>query len=164
MNRLVKAGVAAAAGIALLMGGAGTLAYWNAQADLSAGTINSGHLTLTSNNDGKWDKSLAFIVPGDKVTYTGTYTLSAKGDNLKVDVAATVPSVTGHAPIAVTPTVAVDATAVDPATPVRVGPGEHSVTVKVVVDFPWGSATPGNEAQDQTIALGNVVVTATQVQ
>lgn len=164
MNKLVKAGIAAAAGIALLMGGAGTLAYWNASADLSAGTISSGHLTLKPVGVGAWDEDLDHIVPGDKVTYTGTYALSAVGDNLEVEVGATVPSVSGFDAITVTSTVTVDGDPIPAGDTVTLAAGEHPVIVSVVVDFPWGDADPGDEDQDETIALGDVEVTATQVQ
>ncbi len=47
MHRYAKAGIAVAAGAALLLGGFGTFALWNDSANLDAGTVASGQLELT---------------------------------------------------------------------------------------------------------------------
>src|SRR5690606_22161335 len=67
MNKLLKGSIAGAAGIALLLGGAGTLAYWNSSADLGGGTVNSGTLTI-ANNGAATVTGPTTIVPGDSVT------------------------------------------------------------------------------------------------
>ena len=46
MNKLVKGAVAGAAGIALLLGGAGTFALWNASTNVSTGSISTGTLAF----------------------------------------------------------------------------------------------------------------------
>jgi alternate signal-mediated exported protein len=98
MNKLVKGSIAGAAGIALLLGGAGTLATWNSSANvlssgaaITAGTLDIKAHTFTSSEtdtDG-WKvngtaKDLASfkIVPGDQLTYTKTFDVTATGDNL----------------------------------------------------------------------------------
>ena len=46
MNKLTKAAIAGGVGIALLLGGAGTLATWNTSTNISGGTIVAGSLTI----------------------------------------------------------------------------------------------------------------------
>jgi alternate signal-mediated exported protein len=92
MNKLTKATIAGAVGVALLLGGAGTLATWNSSASISGGTIVSGNLLVdsTSTAAGYWQlnggsklATPAFtVVPGDVVTYTKTVNVTATGDNL----------------------------------------------------------------------------------
>ncbi|GAA0992975.1 alternate-type signal peptide domain-containing protein [Subtercola frigoramans] len=92
MNRLVKGAIAGAAGIALLLGGAGTFAYWNSSATISGGTIVAGNLVVSDPgpagvwtiNGGSTPIVLAGykIVPGDVLTYTKTMHIVATGDNL----------------------------------------------------------------------------------
>ena len=48
MNKFVKGSVAAGAGMVLLLGGAGSLAYWNTSTDLGASAINAGSLDISS--------------------------------------------------------------------------------------------------------------------
>ncbi|MBX3094477.1 MAG: alternate-type signal peptide domain-containing protein [Cryobacterium sp.] len=81
MNKLTKASIAGAAGIALLLGGAGTLALWNDSASITAGDITSGTLTIDGSS-GTWDNEWDLWVPGDVATYDGTLTIGATGDNL----------------------------------------------------------------------------------
>ncbi len=163
MNKLTKAGIATAAGIALLMGGAGTLAFWNDQAELAGGTVNTGHLTLTSNGDGAWDEDLDFIVPGDTVTYTETLELEVEGDNIKVDIAADTGALATYDAITVTPTVTVLDEDSDPVSLSNLTRGTYTVEVEVVVTFPWGTDTPGDEDEGISIDFNDIVITATQV-
>ncbi|MEO8093358.1 MAG: alternate-type signal peptide domain-containing protein [Pseudolysinimonas sp.] len=106
MNKLTKGAIAGAAGIILLMGGAGSLAYWNdsATAGPATGTtITAGTLTISAVDAGVWKKQFfnavptqvgsdvavtnaglaaVRIVPGNKLTYTQTFNLNATGDDL----------------------------------------------------------------------------------
>jgi alternate signal-mediated exported protein len=93
MNKFTKASVAGAVGIALLLGGAGSFATWNANASLSAGSITAGSMALTATG-GTWsnitakhtgpitDQAGFRMVPGDTLEYTGTLTISSEGDDL----------------------------------------------------------------------------------
>src|SRR5690606_34468068 len=86
MNKLLKGSIAGAAGIVLLLGGAGTLAYWNDSANLTnAGSISSGVLNVEADAaaPGSWNNSISLIVPGDTRTFTQSLDLAATGDNLK---------------------------------------------------------------------------------
>jgi alternate signal-mediated exported protein len=98
MNKLVKGAIATAAGVALLMGGAGTFAYWNSSVGVTGGTIVAGNLLVSdaTPTDGTWTvqkngtgtavavPSIASFVasPGDKFTYTKTVKITATGNNL----------------------------------------------------------------------------------
>jgi alternate signal-mediated exported protein len=104
MNKLTKGAIAGAAGIALLMGGAGTLAYWNDSSDVLASgqSISSGDLTLGTSGSPAWTvkpwngtasgSAVAIpsigsfkMVPGDVLEYAKTVTLDAVGTTLKVE-------------------------------------------------------------------------------
>ena len=88
MNKFAKGSLAAGAGVVLLLGGAGTLAYWNDSAELTGGTVNAGELTLTPvEGSGKWAPELTTWVPGDESTYSQTLQLVATGDNIQGTIA-----------------------------------------------------------------------------
>ncbi|WP_309068410.1 alternate-type signal peptide domain-containing protein [Microbacterium sp.] len=82
MNKFAKGSIAAAAGIVLLLGGVGSLAYWNDSADLDGVAVNAGQLELTA-AAGSWgaDKIGAWV-PGDEATYETTLSLKTSGDNI----------------------------------------------------------------------------------
>src|SRR5699024_4692180 len=88
MNKFAKGSVAAGAGLVLLLGGAGTLAYWNDSAELANGSINAGTLTLEADNDllaASIAEQPALWVPGDEHTFSTELTLAAEGDNISGD-------------------------------------------------------------------------------
>jgi alternate signal-mediated exported protein len=100
MRNSIKAALAATTGAALLLGGAGSLAYWSDEEVIPGGTINGGSLDLTSADCGVgWElngEGVTFnfsrpLVPGDVLTKTCSYVLDATGDNLQADVAASAP-------------------------------------------------------------------------
>jgi alternate signal-mediated exported protein len=117
MNKLVKGAIAGAAGIVLLMGGAGSLAYWNdsAQAGPASGSnsITAGTLTITAQNAGTWTKgmynnagtqtvapaavanlSAVKIVPGNRLVYTQVFNVVGTGDDLFFTIGSTNGAVT----------------------------------------------------------------------
>jgi alternate signal-mediated exported protein len=95
MNKLIKGAVAGTAAIALLLGGAGTFALWNDSASASMGTISSGTLDITKVSAPVWtdlstnavigDISTFALVPGDKISYSQTVSVAARGNNLKAE-------------------------------------------------------------------------------
>jgi alternate signal-mediated exported protein len=110
MNKLTKAVVATAAGVALLMGGAGTFAYWNDSVGITGGTITAGNLTVVDATpaDGVWTVSKdgtgtpvtvaninTFVAsPGDKFVYTKSVKINATGNNLVATLALAPGSIT----------------------------------------------------------------------
>lgn len=102
MNKVAKGTIAAATGVVLLLGGAGSLAYWNAGADgWSQSTITAGALKIATAQAGVWelgqydaanaemvglkqitDPASVQIVPGSRLVYTQTYNLTATGNDL----------------------------------------------------------------------------------
>jgi alternate signal-mediated exported protein len=165
MNKLVKGSIATAAGIALLMGGAGSLALWNDSTDVDAGTINSGTLTIASTGDGAWDETIAYIVPGDYLTYTETFEVVAIGDNLDAELESNIAALTSTIDgVAVT----TDFTVLDGTTPVvpvagvySFADGTYTVAVEITVDF--DDLTAGLDGQDDTLDLSDVTITLQQV-
>lgn len=105
MNKLLKGAIAGAAGVALLLGGAGTFAYWNSSTAISGGTIVAGNLAVTDPGPaGVWTANgsatpivLAnyLVVPGDVLTYTKTMSVTATGNNLVATLALSTASITG---------------------------------------------------------------------
>ncbi|GAA2237404.1 alternate-type signal peptide domain-containing protein [Herbiconiux moechotypicola] len=96
MNKLAKGAIAGAAGLVLLLGGAGTFAYWNSTADIAGGTITAGNLLVentggagvwTDQNGTTINIATYRIVPGDTLTYTDTLTVTAVGNNLVAELA-----------------------------------------------------------------------------
>jgi len=98
MNKLLKGSIAGAAGIALLLGGAGTFALWNDSAAASGGTVQSGALSVALKGSAAWKDISADavggttwapatdkLVPGDTVTYTQQVDVTATGKNLKAN-------------------------------------------------------------------------------
>lgn len=117
MNKLVKGAIAGAAGIVLLMGGAGSLAYWNdtAQAGPASGSnsITAGTLTITAQNAGTWTKGMynnagtqtvapaavanlsnVRVVPGNRLVYTQVFNVVGTGDDLFFTIGSTNGAVT----------------------------------------------------------------------
>ena len=102
MNKLTKATIAGAAGVALLLGGAGTFATWNAtgpsvgtqsivSGSLVAGTPATGSWSVAHLNTGStsvyWTSAATTLAaykasPGDQLTYTTTVPITVSGTNL----------------------------------------------------------------------------------
>jgi len=188
MNKFTKAGIATAAAVALLMGGAGTLAYWNSTAALGAGTaITAGNLKVEPTGTGAWtgiaDIANYRIVPGDTLTFTQQVTVTAQGDTLvaKLELApdaieaasgadadvALASLLTHSATIALNGT-ATNGTVGGTATSVTFDPSGSGVMtavldVTVTVTFPDGSADADNEAKLGSVSLDDFGVVLTQV-
>lgn len=95
MNKTTKGALGASAAAVLLLGGAGSLAYWTDATTLNGGSITSGSLALSAPScDADWKYTTANgvvaagstvvkVVPGDTITKTCRFTVTATGDNLK---------------------------------------------------------------------------------
>ena len=95
MDRLTKAAIATGGAAVLLLGGAGTMAYWTASPTVTGTDFTSGTLSATGvGTHGIGPRqafaagtAVALVVPGDKVKSTCSVTVSGTGDHLKVTAA-----------------------------------------------------------------------------
>ena len=162
MKKSTKGVVAAGAAAAILLGGAGTLAYWTAQDTVDAGDITSGSITLTDVVCGAdWLEdgvAVALIVPGDTVTKQCTGTLTLVGDHIGATVALDDASV-ATAEAAFNDEVDITATMTSPAATVTT-PDVYDVTVYITAVFDGAGAT--NESQGDTGDLNALELVATQ--
>ena len=182
MKKVTKATIAAVAAGALLLGGAGTIARWQAQQTIDAGTVETGHLNLTTNGEGNWqdisnpeapepfDPATQQLVPGDVVAFSQTATIDAEGKNiagsLSVDQAATaLGALEGY----VTVDLQVDASAPGiteeaDGTLSFADPGTYSVPFLITVTFAEGAVgdTPPS-TYDQPLDLEALTLTLDQV-
>jgi len=184
MNKIAKGAIAGGLGVALLLGGAGTLAYWTGSASVgTASTITAGNLAVTSTGTGTWTKTnngttttindiASFkIVPGDKLTYSRSVTITAVGDNLKatasLGTAAITAATTGDATANAALATALGASAVvqiDGAATATITPASASShTVTATIDWPFGTDGTGNTAKTGAVDLSGFNVTVTQV-
>jgi alternate signal-mediated exported protein len=180
MNKSTKGALAAAAGAVLLLGGAGSLAYWNDAATVAGGTINSGKLSLTDTTTGggcaasvwtidsaetpagvTFNPASDTVVPGDVLTKHCTYKINAAGTHLRATVATSGGAATGTLATALTTsgTFTVGGAA---ATTVTSADDGKTLDATVKVTFPYG-ATADNSTQLKTATLSSFVVTLTQV-
>lgn len=179
MHKIVTGTIAGAAGIALLLGGAGTFALWNASASSAASSVSSGTLTLSANNDGAWtditngrstaiNPSTALMVPGNTFQFTQTLNIGATGQDLKANLTYATQSITGDSALlaatqktlAVTSSSATVVQSTSNANTFVVSPSASTSTVKVVftITLP-SSATTG---QNGSINVGALAFTLTQ--
>jgi alternate signal-mediated exported protein len=187
MNKLTKGAIASAAGIILLMGGAGTLASWNASSTAGASqAISAGQLAVNTPGTGVWtqgtsttaiDPATFKIVPGDTLTYSQTFNLAASGNNLLFTVAATSGALTATSASAADSKLLAQTTAAasfvvtggniaasTSANTYKVtsNSGSNTVTIKMTVSFPYAAAD--NLSMLGSVTLGTGAITLTQTQ
>jgi alternate signal-mediated exported protein len=173
MKKSTKGAFAAGTAAVLLLGGVGTLAYWSDSETITGTTVGSGQLDLLLLACDDWqldatggtglDLGTREIVPGDSLTKTCTYTLTAEGDHLEASLGITTPSWTGTLADKVDTTAdfTVGLDPVTPGTPYTFEDGSpKTVTAAFTVDFPFG--TEDNTSQDLTATLGDITMTVTQ--
>lgn len=171
MNKLLKGSIAGAAGIALLLGGAGTLAYWNDSATLAAGQVQSGTLDIETVGTAvttyqATGAAVTRAVPGDTIVILQDVEISATGDNLKarltVDVPASLGGVLGYPGVNLA-IVALDA-AQQPVAPLNNLTGaqaESITTVRLTATFP--STVSGLDGQGMSIPVNALALKLTQI-
>src|SRR4051794_29804387 len=91
MKKSTKGALAAAVAAVLLLGGAGTLAFWNASSPVAGGTLTTGTLKLSDVEcEPTWtegaDTDVALLVPGDTVTKECTADIELTGDHISATV------------------------------------------------------------------------------
>lgn len=172
MNRTTKGALAGGAAAVLLLGGAGTLAFWTDAENAPGTTIDSGHLKLVSPTCTGWtlDGGAAYttqlLVPGDTLTQVCSYTVDADGSHLTASFDASAPTdVTGDAAlvdeISFTDTYTVNAVASGD-TDVPVVDGDV-VEATLVITWPYGvEDNDSNALLGLSAALADVTVVATQ--
>ncbi|MDV7133197.1 alternate-type signal peptide domain-containing protein [Williamsia muralis] len=182
MKKQTKAAAAAGAGAILLLGGAGSLAYWNDSSSTPDAAISSGTLSLDDcTGDGTWtdvnhggttitDIDAFRIVPGDVVSYTCETAVNATGDNLTATLTADVGGVTGDQELEDAlnpPVVSVTANGVELPSDdsgVQITPAaldaDQPIVVSVTMTF--DPLTDGTTAQTQTVNLAATQLVLTQ--
>ena len=170
MNKLVKGSIAGAAGIALLLGGAGTFALWNSTASISSQTITAGQLSLTANGNGVWKDGTTTIdplnyriIPGKTLVYTQSLAVNAVGDGIKADLTYSGLTATGTNSLdtLITKTLEVTSpTATVAGSTLKFAAGASTVNVKITVVFP--DTVTGNAGQNGTLNLNGITFTLTQ--
>lgn len=97
MKKMTKGAIVAGLGVALLLGGGGTLAVWNADVQSNAGTIAAGDLNLRAQR-ASWTSDVSGpianintyrVVPGETLTLTQVVDVTLRGDNLTATLVAT---------------------------------------------------------------------------
>jgi len=187
MNKLTKASIATAAGVALLLGGSGTFAFWNDSVEGGAAIIAAGNLVVEDTaTPGAWTADGAPITiadyrvsPGDVLVYTKQMRVAAEGDGLTATLSIAKGSITAvdstkgadtalaallqnNATLAVTAGTALTGTG--PTYTVTPGSAaiDELVTVSVTITFPNGTAIADNPAKTGAVNLSNFAVAVTQ--
>jgi alternate signal-mediated exported protein len=178
MHKIVTGTIASAAGVALLLGGAGSFALWNASASSAATAVSSGTLTLTANNDGAWtditngrsatiDPASVLMVPGNTYRFTQTLVVRATGKDLTAKLTYAPQSITGDAGLIAATQKTLDVSSstasvakTADATVFTVTPSSGTSTIRVTFTIALPeSATTG---QDGTVDVGALAFTLTQ--
>jgi len=110
MKKTTKGAIASGVGVVLLLGGAGTLAFWTDSEPIAGGPINSGHLKIvtdaTNTGCGSWQLDSGEsapttytagdpLVPGDVLSRNCAFTVQAVGNHLRATVGITAVSFSG---------------------------------------------------------------------
>lgn len=172
INKSTKGALAASAAAVLLLGGAGSLAYWNSTQDVSGANIATGHLKLVSPDcgagwvlDGGATYVAQLLVPGDTLTKVCSFTVESSGAHLTADFDTTAPSIDGDQDLldelGVTASYKVN-TADVASDNVAVVDGDV-IQATVVVAWPYGvEDNDSNVLTGLSAALDTITVTATQ--
>ncbi|QBR91562.1 alternate-type signal peptide domain-containing protein [Nocardioides euryhalodurans] len=177
MQKTVKGAVAGASGVALLVGGFGTYALWTDSEGLATHGVQSGRLDIASTPGVYDDANTAAaddwaatdkLVPGDKVTYSQTFTVTAEGKNLEGTIAYQQPSLASSFSAGLAHSVEVVANG---ATVYETSPGSNqftfhepfgSITFTAVVTYELPAATAGSADQGRSATLPAADITITQ--
>lgn len=167
-SALIKGTAAIAVGAALLLGGGGTLASWNAADNAAPGTVVAGDLNVVKSAAGVWkdragatvDIASYKVVPGDKLTFTQVLTVTLTGDKMAANIAATgTGAANGFTPanvVVTDPVLTVGGTTVT-------NPLTTSKTVTATITFEFLSTTTGRGDVNKTYDFGNVAFTLQQI-
>ncbi len=184
MKKSTKGAIAASAAGVLLLGGAGSLAYWTATGDAPGSSVQAGELKLSAGTcDANWvyaggtksGGTVTAIVPGDVISKVCKFTILAKGDNLSAT-----PTLPATVPITVTPNATGPATSFQATTaatyttsPNGLAGGKvtsindgNTLNATIKVTFPFGTAPANainnNDTQLITATLDKLTVSLLQ--
>ena len=178
MKKTVKGILATGAGLALLIGGTGTLAFWTDSKPITGGAINSGHLRLvtdaTNTGCGVWkldsgeSAPVSYtvgdpIVPGDVLTRECAYTVQATGNHLRATVGISAVHFSGASSnFGGRLSASVSAVRLNgsPITSFTEAADSGALSADVTVTFDSAAA---NSTQDLATVLDSLTLTATQV-
>lgn len=194
MRTSTKSALAAVAGAGLLLGGLGSLAYWEDEETAGGGTVTAGSLDLAAPVCQSWQEGGADVdlatftmVPGDELTRSCDFAVDLAGQNLETSLGFDVPSLatstladelTFGATYAVDPATEADYGVLSAATPtVTTLADEDVITVRYRVALPFGGNEVGAPGVDNdsnsgadlspgalTAVLGDLQLTLTQTQ
>lgn len=172
MKRLTKAAVATGGAAVLLLGGAGTYAFWTADGTAAGTVLTSGTFDLADGDCTEWtysesdggSGSVTTIVPGDSVATTCEFEVTATGDHIGIgDVTVSEPTWVEDNPLtAQLGPATVESTTLNGVPfdePVATETGDV-IAVTVAVTFEGDPAN--NESQNLSATLNDITVTINQ--
>jgi alternate signal-mediated exported protein len=166
---LIKGAAAIAVGAGLLLGGGGTLAWWNAADAAAPGTIVAGDLNVETPEAGVWkdrndipiDITTYKVVPGDKLTFTQDLDVTLVGSKMAATLTA---SGTGSVNGFTSDNVVVSAPVLKGANnQVLANPLTTSQDVTATITFEFKSTTGAQADTEAIYNLGNVSFTLQQI-
>ena len=172
MKKSTKGAFAAGTAAVLLMGGAGTLAFWSDSDTLDGGSVTAGTLTLSDVDCADtWtegaDTDVQLLVPGDTVTKECAGSITMTGDHISATVALDDASVaTAEAAFNDAAPDLVDRDAVDISATLTGGgtvSASGPVSVTITVTWPYGTVADNESQGVSTAALDGLVINAVQV-
>lgn len=165
MNKATKGALAAAAAAAILAGGAGTMAAWNASSSLGSGSVTAGQMNIEQVGTGSWhwntpggavfNPGSDKLVPGDTVVYVGDYKITAVGTNLKATLTPTLGGVSGT----LLPYLTVGNVGGTAAT---ITAGDNNTTKQVGTTITFNAGTTGSDGATTTASLAGSTITLQQ--
>jgi alternate signal-mediated exported protein len=174
MKKSTKGAAAAAAAGVLLLGGAGSLAYWNSTASVPGGAINSGSLALGTPACGAWTLDTLEpappatftagdpLVPGDVLTKTCTFAITATGNHLRATLGVGSASFTPVNDLSADLTASAVFTVAGNPIPAEITELNNGNVVSAAITVTFDPES-GNESQSLGTVLSAITVTANQV-
>ena len=177
MKKSTKGALAATAAGILLLGGAGSLAYWNDSATITGGSIASGTLSLTqetgqvctdwtldSAGSTTYTAGTTLVVPGDVITKDCDYTVNATGAHLTATLAMDAASITGSNDLsaALTPDAQYTLGGTSVSSGQAITSADDGAVLHATITVTFETTTSGLTAQGLTAGLNDIAVTLTQ--
>ncbi|MCC3295319.1 alternate-type signal peptide domain-containing protein [Arthrobacter sp. zg-Y411] len=168
MNKMAKGAMAIGVGAAMLLGGGGTLARWNATEAANAGTIVTGNLDVTAAK-GVWTNTKGVVianindyrvVPGEALTFTQTLDVDLQGAEMKATLGLNkLPEGTSSNMSFSTPTLKQNGQPVNPMSLTQANDGEMTASTT----FTFKDTAAGQQDVNTRIDLGDINYVLNQV-